>query len=140
MLSFRNALLKVGQPTPKPKYNILGPNVLMLMNRLRLGFSHLNEHKFKHNFKECVNRLCFYSLQVESVSKYFLTCHYFRDTRKSLFNELQLVDENIFNQSENEMVQLLVYGINKFKFQQNCSILKSLNSSLISERFRGSLI
>ena len=42
-----------------------------------------------------------------------------------LFNELQLVDENILNQSDNKMVELLLYGNNKFKFQQNCSILKS---------------
>ena len=62
MLSFRNALLKIGQPTPKPVCNILDPNGLKLLTRLRLGLSHLNEHKFNHNFKECVNPLCSCSL------------------------------------------------------------------------------
>ena len=56
-------------------------------------------------------------------------------------NELQSVDENILNQSDNEMVELLLYGSNKFKFQQNCSILKSSIKFIIkSERFSGSLI
>ena len=141
MLSFRNALLKIGQPTPKPVYNILDPNGLKLLTRLRLGLSHLNEHKFNHNFKECVNPLCSCSLQVESVSHFFLHCHYFTDIRKTLFNELQSVDENILNQSDNEMVELLLYSSNKFKFQQNCSILKSSIKFIIkSERFSGSLI
>ena len=105
MLSFRNALLKIGQPTPKPVCNILDPNGLKLLTRLRLGLSHLNEHKFNHNFKECVNPLCPCSLQVESVSHFGLHCHYFTDIGKTLLNELQSVDENILNQSDNEMVE-----------------------------------
>ena len=93
MLSFTNVLLKIGRPTPKPVYNIHDPNGLRLLTRLRLGFSHLNEHKFNHNFKECVNPLCSCSLKVESVSHFLLHCHYFTDIRKTLFNELQSIDE-----------------------------------------------
>ena len=138
---YNYALLKIGRRAPKPVYNILDPNGLKLLNRLRLGLSHLNEHKFNHNFKECVNPLCSCCLQVESVSHFFLHCHYFTDIRKTLFNELQSVDENILNQSDNEMVELLLYGSNKFKFQQNYSILKSSIKFIIkSERFSGSLI
>ena len=140
MLSFTNVLLKIGRPTPKPVYNIHDPNGLRLLTRLRLGFSHLNEHKFNHNFKECVNPLCSCSLQVESVSHFLLHCHYFTDIRKTLFNELQSIDENILNQSNNETVELLLYGSNKFKFQQNCNILKSIKFIIKSERFSGSLI
>ena len=68
MLSFRNALLKIGQTTPNHPNNIHDPNGLRLLTRFRLGLSHLNEHKVNHNFKECVNPLCSCSLQVESVS------------------------------------------------------------------------
>ena len=117
------------------------PNGLKVLTRLILGLSHLNKHKFNHNFKECVNPLCSCSLQVESVPHFFLHYHYFTDIRKNLFNELESVDENILNQSDNEMVELLLYGSNKFKFQQNCSILKSSIKFIIkSERFSGSLI
>ena len=31
-------------------------------------------------------------------------------------NELKSVDENFLNQSDNEMVELLLYGSNKFEF------------------------
>ena len=44
---FRNALLKVGRLTAEPVYNIHNPIDLKLLTRLRLGLSHLNEHKFK---------------------------------------------------------------------------------------------
>ena len=58
MLSFRNALLKIGRPTPKPVSNYLTSNGLKLLTRLKRGLSHLNKHKFNYNFKECVNPLC----------------------------------------------------------------------------------
>ena len=47
---FKNHMLTIY--TPKPIYNIHNPNGLKLLTRLRLGLSHLNEHKFNHNFKE----------------------------------------------------------------------------------------
>ena len=104
MLAFRNVLLKIGRPTPKPIYNILDPNSLKSLTRLRLGLNHLNEDRFNHNFKECVNSSCSSSLQVESVSHFFLHYHYLTDIRKTLLNELQSVDENILNQPANKIV------------------------------------
>ena len=76
MLSFRNALLKIGWPTPKPVYNKHDPNGLKsLLTRLSLGLP----------------------ISFPLVSHFFLHCHYFTYLRKTLFNELQSVnvDENI---------------------------------------------
>ena len=44
LLTFRDSLLKIGQPAPKLIYNKHNPNGLELLTRLRLGLSHLNEH------------------------------------------------------------------------------------------------
>ena len=57
---FRNALLKLGQPTAKPIYNTYKPICLKLLTRLRLGLIHINEHKFKQSFhfQDCINPLC----------------------------------------------------------------------------------
>ena len=55
---FKNALLKVGWPTDKLIYNIYNCVSLKLLIRLRLGLNHLNEHKFKHNFYDCIIPLC----------------------------------------------------------------------------------
>ena len=46
-LSFENSLLKIGRPTAKPTYKIYNPIGLKFLTKLKLGLSHLNEHKFK---------------------------------------------------------------------------------------------
>ena len=51
------------------------------LSRLRLGLSHLNDHKFRHNFQDCLNTLCPCSLEVESTIHYFLYCHCYNDIR-----------------------------------------------------------
>ena len=38
----------------------------ILVYRLRIGLSHLNDHKFRHNFQDCLNPLCPCILEVES--------------------------------------------------------------------------
>ena len=40
-----------------PVYNIKNYNGLKLLPRLRLGLSHLNAHRFNHNFQNCINPL-----------------------------------------------------------------------------------
>ena len=76
LLTFRNSLLKIGRHAPKPVYKIHNANVLKLLTRLRLGITHLNEQKFNHNFKDCVNLLCSCSLELiiiqQTASKKFI--------------------------------------------------------------------
>ena len=58
-------------------------------------------------------------------TKPFLDSKYFTDIWKTLFNELQSVDENNFDNSVNEIVELLLYSNNKYNLQPNFSVLKS---------------
>ena len=122
---FRNALLKVGRPTAKPVYNIQNPISLKLLTRLRIGLSDLHEHKFKHNLQNCINPLCTCSLEIESLSHFFLHCHYFTCIRSTLFSEFQSVDANIVQFSDNAIVDLLLYESPKFDTDQNPKILSS---------------
>ena len=55
---FKASLLKVGRPHANSTYRIHNPVGIRFLTRLRLGLSHLNEHKFRHNFADCVNPLC----------------------------------------------------------------------------------
>ena len=136
---FRNALLKIGRSTAKPVYNFHNPIGLKLLTRLRLGLSHLNEHKFKHNLQDCINPLCTCSLDIESLSHFFLHCHYFTSIRSTLFSELQSADANIVKFSDNQIVDLLLYGGPKFDTDQNHKILSFCISFILkSEGFDGS--
>ena len=71
LLSFKNTLLKLGQPVPNSYFNIHNHVCLKLLTRLLAGLSHLNEHKFKHNFSNCINALRSCSLEVESTTQLF---------------------------------------------------------------------
>ena len=55
---FRNALLKFIRSAEKKIFNINDPLGIKMLTRLRLGFSHLREHKFAHGFKDTLNPHC----------------------------------------------------------------------------------
>ena len=50
---FKKSILRFIRPSENP-ISIL----IKLINRLRLGFSHLREHKFRHNFQDTLNPIC----------------------------------------------------------------------------------
>ena len=128
-MTFQNTLIKIGRPIPKPIYNIYNPLGLKLLTRLRLDLSHLNQHKFNHNFQHCLNRLRSCSLQFESVSHFFLHCHYYSNIRSTLLNELQSIDTQLLNQ-EDDIV--LFYESTKCNTNQDFRLLNvgSLNTFL----------
>ena len=130
-----------GRPLPNPVYNIHNPVGLKYLTRLRLELSHLNAHKFKHSFQDCINPLCSCSLEPESNAHFFLHCRHYTLLRADLMNDLKLVDENILRLSENSFVQLLLFGDQKYTSVENCQILNaSIKFILRSERFKVSLM
>ena len=76
-------------------YNIINAFGIKLRTRLRLGFSHLRENKFKHNFRGTLNSLCSCSIEVESTSHYFLGCHFFDALQATLMNDLRNIDSDL---------------------------------------------
>ena len=66
LLFFKNSLSKIGKPIQNSIFKIHDPLGIKFLTRLRLGLSHLNEHRFRHNFQDCLNPLCSCSLEVES--------------------------------------------------------------------------
>ena len=85
---FRQHLLKVIQPQ-LATFNVCNFLGLRLLTRLRLGLSYLNERRFNHNFQNCINPLCTCSLEVESISHFFMHCLHDNDIRATLLNELK---------------------------------------------------
>ena len=63
-----------------------------LLVRLRLGFSHLHEHKFRHTLHDTLNPLCSYNLKPETTSHYLLCCCNFSSACLDLMNDLNLID------------------------------------------------
>ena len=71
---FRNNLLRFIRPIENRIYGIYDPLGIKLLTRLRQDFSHLLEHKFRHNFGDIANPLYPSSLKIESTEHYFLRC------------------------------------------------------------------
>ena len=72
-----------------------------LINRLRLGFSHLREHKFRHNFDDTVNPLCSYTLETENTKHFFLRYNFSART----MNELNKVSNAINSLNSTDLVK-----------------------------------
>ena len=71
---FRKKLLAFIRPLGNDKYGIYEPLGIRLLNRVRLGFSHLREHKFRDNFVHTLNPLYSCSLKTEDTEHDFLRC------------------------------------------------------------------
>ena len=59
-------------------YNIFNPKWLKFLICLGLGLSHLNEHRFRHEFYDFMNPLCSCSLEIEDTSHYLLHSYDFK--------------------------------------------------------------
>ena len=98
---FKCRLLSFIRPVQNSIYNIFDPKGLKFLTRLRLGLSHLNAHRFRHNFQDCLNPLCFCSLETEDMSYYLLHCHQFSNHRAHLMNSVKSVCDNFDSMSDN---------------------------------------
>ena len=137
---FRNSLLKMICPSPNPVYDIHNPLGFCLLTRLRLGLSHLNEHKFNHDFKNCVNPLCTCSLGIESTSHFFLHCNHYNNILSTPLNELKSLEGNILKLSDTTLTNLILYEGSQFNIKQNTFILNAVIKYILeSNRFNGSL-
>ena len=133
---FRANLINIILPISYSVFGIFNLLGLKLITRLRLGLSHLNEHRFKHNFNDCINPLCTCSLDIESTVHYFLHCNYYNNARISLLNDLNSVDRTLLSLSDSSLVNVLLYGGPQFDDSQKTYILNSsIKYILISDRF-----
>ena len=74
-------LAKRFKPTCSLLFSNYQPDGVKLLVRLRLGFTHLREYKFRHNFHDSLNPLCPCSLERETTLHYLLCCHNFCSPR-----------------------------------------------------------
>ena len=112
---FKSKLLALFRPVQRTIYNVFNPQGLKFLTRLRLGLSHLNEHRFRHNFKDCINPLCSCSLEVENTLHFFLHCHHYSTFRMGLMNKVNQIDENFSYLSDDNKVSPLLYGDSRWQ-------------------------
>ena len=123
------------RPLAAPVYNIHNPLGLKLLTRLRLELSHLNDHRFNHNFENCLNPLCTCSLEVESTTHFFLHCHHFNAICITLNNNLKAIDKDILKLSDSSLTKVILYGDSKYSDIQNHDILNSTITYILDSKW-----
>ena len=106
------------------------------MTRLKIGFSHIKEHKFKHNFQDYVDPFCSCGNDIELTVHSFLHCPNFTTQRQTLLNKLKSINASIMTENENSVVRTLLFGRPDFNYSTNKEIINATISLLLrTERF-----
>ena len=79
---------------------------IKLLNRLRLNFNHLNEHKFRHNFNDTVNPMCRCGREPETKLHYLLPCYLYSTKRQELLNNVCILNTSLKNYSNEKLLNM----------------------------------
>ena len=106
--SFWKMLLNFIRPTHRKFFKIYDPLRIKLLTKLRLCFSHISEHKFRHNFADSLNSLCSCSLETESTLHFFLRCQDDTTLLRALTIELKNINDIIISLIENDLIHVII--------------------------------
>ena len=107
---------------------------------MRVGLSHLNAHRFHHNFQEGLNPLCSRRLGTEDTTHYLLHCRHFPNQRTDFMNSVNSLVQHFEFMSENNKKDLLLFGNSGFDENKSKVILEGTRTFIKkSEGFTGSL-
>ena len=82
-----------------------------MLTRLCLGFSHLQEHKFRHNFSN--NSRCICGDSDEMTEHFFVRCQHFANTHSTLPDQVSdILKTDIKVLPQHKLVEILLYGDN----------------------------
>ena len=56
--SFKRTIFNFFRPKLSPVFGVQNHKGVVFLNRLRVGFSHLNEHKFRHGLRDTLDPFC----------------------------------------------------------------------------------
>ena len=123
--AIREIALSFITPKENSVFAIHDTKDLKLLTRLRLNFSHLNEHKFRHGFRDTVDPMCKWGLETETTLHFLLCCRLYSAIRTELLDDISAVDSSLTNYPDEKLLNTLLYGLEYFRVKTNRSILKS---------------
>ena len=115
----------MGHPHANSTDRIHNPVGTRLLTHLHFGLSHLNEHKFRHNFADFVNLLCSCSIKPEATLHFFLHCHNFLNIRRKLFDKIKLLAETLLQLNDESLLTVLLFGSKIYNEQVNVQIVNA---------------
>ena len=117
---FKNKLLPFIRPSPNPIYKCHDPHGITLLTRLRVGFSHLREHKFRHGFTDIYDPFCSCRTNsIETTKHYLLHCPNLYIYRKTLFDSLLQKRFSLLSYNPDHLTEILLFGDSVFSVEDN---------------------
>ena len=133
---FKEKILNFIRPSPNSFFDCHNPKGVKLITRLRLGLSHLREHKLKHSFQDTINPLCKCDQDIESSNHFFLHCPFFINERCTLLSTICSLDSNLLDCTDYDLTQTLLFGNISQVSSNNFKIINaSIDYILSSKRF-----
>ena len=119
---FKNEILKFIRTSSNSFYNCHNPIVIKYITRIRLGLSHLREHKFKH-FQDSINPICNCCIEVESVICFSLHCPWYSNELCTLLKSLSKINDKLLDSTETFLTQTLLFGNSSLTTNDNTKII-----------------
>ena len=133
--TFKKRILSFIRPSPNSTFNCHNPRRIKLLSWLRLGLSHLREHKFKHSFRDSLNPFCSCGKgEAETSSHYLLHCSNYLEEQLALLNTIRNIDMSILQLSDSKFTSVLLFGDTSFGNNKNTFILDATIDYIISTR------
>ena len=108
---FKRAILKFTRPSPASTFRVRKHQGIILLTRLTVGFSHLREHKFRHEFLDTIDPICSCRINaIETTKHYLLQCSNYSNNRFILFDDLRNLNVIIFPFNPTTLRRILLYG------------------------------
>ena len=140
VIVFKSNILKFILSKPNNFYYCHNPKGVTLITRLRLEFSHLCKHEFKHPFQDCLNPLCFCGNDIETSTHYLLRCPTYTNEGITLSDKIKTTDCSILELSD-VMTRIFLFGDTSLSASSNTVFLNLTVDYIIStKRFGDSIL
>ena len=122
---FKTKLINLVRHPKKSTFKIHDIKGIKLLTRLRVEFSDLRSHRFKHNFNSA-SPLCVCQTGIKDNEHYLLHCPRFAHQRRVMLDLVsRTTNINIMRQSSKELCSLLLYSDSNVNVMINRVILEA---------------
>ena len=140
--TFKLAILDFIYPNPTPYFKTNRLSGFVFLTRLRVGFSHLHKHKFRHGFLDIVDPICSgHTNAVDNTEHYLLHCSNFANQHTVFFfDDIRNIHTNSCSLDSSTLSRMLLFGNPKFSDNVNSGIIYAVIKFIESNnRFSGSI-
>ena len=113
--SIKKQTLYFIRPSQDNNFKLNKPLGSKLFTHLRVGLSHLKEHKFQYNLQDSIDLLCSCGNSIKPTIHFFLHCANYMFQRQTLLNKIHSIDPNVLALKETFVIKTLLFGKSDFR-------------------------